>query len=108
MNTYVSAKEFSERTGYPLKKLCRLIRNGEIPHEKEGAGYRLNLELACEAINKVMTKNAAEVFAMRPQIPEEPKFNGELTFIEKLKLLKNRSKEDKDVGNKKCPVSQIG
>ena len=46
----LSAKDYANETGYPLVTLCRLIRQGVIPHEKRGAGYLVD----ADAVNNII------------------------------------------------------
>lgn len=53
-----TAKDYSVSTGYPKKTLCRLIRQGEIPHEKNGAGYLIDADVVDQIIADRMDSNA--------------------------------------------------
>ncbi|MEG0798732.1 MAG: hypothetical protein RR384_08100 [Acidaminococcaceae bacterium] len=53
----LSAKDYAAETGYPLVTLCRLIRQGIIPHEKRGAGYLVDADTVDNIIADRMASN---------------------------------------------------
>ena len=53
----LSAKDYAAETGYPMVTLCRLIRQGIIPHEKRGAGYLIDADMVDEIIAERMNAN---------------------------------------------------
>ena len=53
----LSAKDYAAETGYPLVTLCRLIRQGVIPHEKRGAGYLVEADTVDNIIAERMNAN---------------------------------------------------
>lgn len=53
----LSAKDYAAETGYPLVTLCRLIRQGAIPHEKRGAGYLVDADTVDDIIAERMNAN---------------------------------------------------
>ena len=53
----LSAKDYAAETGYPLVTLCRLIRQGVIPHEKRGAGYLVDADTVDNIIAERMNAN---------------------------------------------------
>ena len=46
----LSAKEFAERTGFPLAMIRRMCRNGNLPHWKNGRVYLLDVDKALAAM----------------------------------------------------------
>lgn len=56
----LSAKDYAAETGYPLVTLCRLIRQGVIPHEKRGAGYLVDADAVNTIIADRMNANVKQ------------------------------------------------
>ncbi len=56
----LSAKDYAAETGYPLVTLCRLIRQGVIPHEKRGAGYLVDADVVNTIIADRMNANVKQ------------------------------------------------
>lgn len=56
----LSAKDYANETGYPLVTLCRLIRQGVIPHERRGAGYLLDADVVNKIIADRMNANVKQ------------------------------------------------
>lgn len=50
---FVSAKQFCEETGFPLKTLTRYIREGFIPHIRAGRRYVLDKDAASKKLAEI-------------------------------------------------------
>ncbi len=53
MKIILSAKEFSQETGYPLKTLRRLCRQGILKHWRSGRVYLLEKEQTISALRQM-------------------------------------------------------
>ena len=61
----LSAKDYAAETGYPLVTLCRLIRQGVIPHEKRGAGYLVDADTVDDIIAERMNANVKQTQSLQ-------------------------------------------
>ncbi len=68
---FANAKEFAEITGYPLKRIKRLIKQGEIPFEQIGRRYCINVQLGIAALNGYQSEvsDPEDTVARRPDPP---------------------------------------
>ena len=82
-----TAKDYSVSTGYPMKTLCRLIRQGAIPHEKNGAGYLIDADVVDKIIADRMAGNTKSqpVTVVQPNNRSRPKSVSD--YMEALKAI---------------------
>lgn len=62
---FMTAKYYAERTGYPLESIRRMCREGELPCDKQGKVYLIEVGVADAVIKERMAMAQAEKQAVR-------------------------------------------
>lgn len=89
---FVTAKEYSERTGYPLETIRRMCRDGELLCDKRGKVYLIEVGAADRVIENRMLARQAEKSGARQAVrrSKQMRISGTrrgVDFLEALKVL---------------------